>query len=62
MMLDPFHLYYDRGHCSQKGIRTIDMFHWDTIHARKKRFSNLLVRTTERSRRKMIAEILDYKG
>ena len=59
---DPFHLYYDRDHCSQKGIRTIEMFHWDTIHARKKRFSNLLVRTTERSRRKMIAEILDYKG
>lgn len=59
---DPFRLYYDRDRCSQKGIRTIDMFHWDTIHARKKRFSNLLVRTTERSRRKMIAEILDYKG
>lgn len=59
---DPFHLYYDRNRCSQKGLRTIDMFHWDTLHARKKRFSNLLVRTTERGRRKMIAEILDYKG
>lgn len=59
---DPFHLYYDRNRCSQKGLRTIDMFHWDTFHARKKRFSNLLVRTTERGRRKMIAEILDYKG
>ncbi len=59
---DPFHLYYARNRCSQKGLRTIDMFHWDTLHARKKRFSNLLVRTTERGRRKMIAEILDYKG
>ena len=59
---DPFHLYYDRNRCSQKGLRTIDMFHWDTLHARKKRFSNLLVRTTERGCRKMIAEILDYKG
>lgn len=59
---DPFGLYYDRGHCTKKGLKTIDMFHWDTLHARKKRFSNLLIWSAERARRKMIAEILGYKG
>lgn len=59
---DPFGLFYNRKKCSEKGLRTIDMFHWDTSHARRKRFMNLLDWSTDRGRRKMIAEILDYKG
>lgn len=59
---DPFKLFYNREKCSEKGLRTIDMFHWDTIHARRKRFMNLLDRSTDKKRRKMIAEILGYKG
>lgn len=59
---DPFRILIDREHSSVVGKNTIDMFHWDTLHARKKRLSNLLVWTTKRERRKMIAEILNYKG
>ena len=59
---DPFKLLIDREHSSELGQKTIDMFHWDTLHARTKRFLNLLVWTTKRKRRIMIAEILNYKG
>lgn len=57
-----FRVKIDYDHCSDKGKATIDMFHWNTLHAEKKRFQNLLYRSTSRSRRKMITEILDYKG
>lgn len=58
---DPFKIFLDYDHCSERGKLTIDMFHWNTTHARKKRFSNLLVWTTEESRRNMIEEILNFK-
>ncbi len=56
-----FRIKIDYDHCSDKGKATVDMFHWNTLHAEKKRFQNLLVWTTSSERRKMIAEILDYK-
>jgi uncharacterized protein (TIGR02646 family) len=59
---DPFKIFLDYDHSSDRGKLTIDMFHWNTINARMKRFSNLLVWSTVESRRKMIDEILNYKG
>lgn len=56
-----FRIRIDYEHCSEKGRATVDMFHWNTTHAEMKRFQNLLVRTTSRSRRKIIEEILDFK-
>lgn len=40
-------------------MRTINMIHWDMLHARKKRLSNLLVWSTGSGHRKMIAEMLE---
>lgn len=58
-----FKLYFDREHSSEKGIATIDMFHWDTDHFRRKRIQNFLrLPITSAQRRKMIAEILDFNG
>ena len=59
---DPFHILIDMAHSTDKGKATIEMFHWNTIHAAKKRFTNLFYFSTDQSRRKMIAEIMDYKG
>lgn len=56
-----FRIRIDYEHCTEKGRATVDMFHWNTTHAEMKRFQNLLVRTTSRSRRKIIEEILDFK-
>ena len=56
-----FRIRIDYEHCTEKGKATVDMFHWNTLHAEKKRFLNLLVWTTSSERRKMIAEILNYK-
>lgn len=59
---DPFRLYFDREHSSERGIATVDMFHWDTIHFRRKRIQSFFrLPMTSAARSKMIAEILDYK-
>lgn len=58
---DIFKIFVDREHSTDKGKKTIDLFHWDTFHARKKRFSNLFFWSTSKSRRKMISEILNFK-
>lgn len=59
---DPFRILFDRKRCSPKGNATIDMFNWDTAQCKKKRFLNLLIRTTDSERREMISDILGYKG
>ena len=59
---DPLKIYLDMNRCSNRGKATIDLFHWNTVHARMKRFaSRVLVFTTKKKRRVMIEEILNYR-
>ena len=59
---DPFRIIVDKARSSDIGKSTIEMFHWDTLHAKKKRLSNLLFWSTKKSRQIMIEEILGFKG
>lgn len=56
-----FNLFIDYERSSDIGKATIKMFHWDTTSATKRRFANLLYWSTDKQRRKMISEILNYE-
>lgn len=58
---DVFKLRVDKDHSTEKGKKTIEMFHWDTYHATLKRLSNLVVRPFLAKRQELMSEILNYK-